>query len=255
MIEAHATAVIDPCAQIGEGVAIGPYAVVGPSVTIGDDTIVASHAVIERNSNIGPRCHIGIGSVIGNDPQDLKYQGEESWVEIGGDTRIREYCTINRGTAATGTTRIGDNCYLMTYVHVAHDCLVEDGAIIANSVQLGGHVHIGRHAAVGGLTPVHQFVRIGEYAFVGGGSRVAMDVAPYGRAAGNPLRLVGPNTVGLTRAGFPDATRLAIKHAYRTLFNSDLRLAEAADSLQDSPIPEIRELVSFVRGSERGITR
>ncbi len=251
----HPTAVIAPEAHLGPGVRVGPYAVIGPGVSIGPETSVGPHAVIERDTTVGARCVIGTGAVLGADPQDLKYQGERTWLEIGDETRIREFATLHRGTAATGRTTVGRRCFLMAYVHVAHDCVVEDDVVLANAVQLAGHVHVEAHATIGGLTPVHQFVRIGRYAFVGGGSRVPQDVPPFTRAAGHPMKLYGINLVGLRRAGFPADVRTALQHAYRLLFNSNLTLSAAAERLrlESAHIPEVMQLVDAVLTSQRGV--
>jgi UDP-N-acetylglucosamine acyltransferase len=251
----HPTAIVDPDVDLDPSVTVGPYCLLGPKVTIGARTSIAPHAVIECNTHIGEDCSIGIGSVLGGEPQDRKFKSEETWLEVGDRTRIRDYCTLNRGSAARGKTTIGRECYLMSYVHIAHDCIIEDGVVLANAVQLAGHVHIEEFAAVGGVTPIHQFVRIGTHAFVGGGSRLPQDVPPYSRAAGNPYKLYGINTIGLTRAGFSPAVRLALKHAFRLLFNSDLRIAQAVDRLrrESADIPEVMKLVEFVTRSERGV--
>lgn len=251
----HPSAIVDPKAELDDDVAIGPYSIVGPHVSIKSGTEIASHTVIESNTRIGSDCSIGIGSVLGGEPQDRKFANEHTWLEVGDRTLIRDYCTLNRGTAHRGRTTVGSDCYLMSYVHVAHDCIIESGAVLANAVQLAGHVCIEEHANVGGSTPVHQFVRIGTYAMVGGGSRLPQDVPPYTRAAGNPFRLYGINTIGLTRAGFSSSVRLALKHAYRMLFNSDLTTAEAVDLLrrERADVPEVLRLVDFVARSERGV--
>lgn len=253
--DVHPTALIDSGAHLGDDVSVGPFAIIGPDVQIGSGTRVGPHAVIERNTRLGARCSVGAGSILGADPQDRKFKGTDTWLHVGDDTVIREYATLHRGTEATKVTRVGAGCFLMTYVHVAHDCTIEDGVTIANMVQLAGHVHIESHAFVSGLCPVHQFVRIGTYAFVGGGSRVPQDVPPYTRAVGNPLKLFGINTVALTRAGFSHDVRLALKHAYRLLFNSDLTPSEAATLLRADPShpPEVLRLVDFVARSERGV--
>jgi len=251
----HSTAIIDPDAELGDGVVIGPYSIVGPRVTIGEETELGPYVVVERNTLVGNGCTVGTGSILGAAPQDRKYAGAETWLEIGDNTIIREYATLHRGTEARGTTHVGSDCLLMTYVHVAHDCLIEDDVTIANMVQLAGHVTIEAHAAISGICPVHQFVRIGTYAYVGGGSRVPQDIPPYTRAVGNPLKLYGLNTVALTRAGFPSDVRLALKHAYRLLFNSDLTTAEAVELLRRDAdtFPEVRRLVQFVARSARGV--
>jgi len=253
--DVHDTAIVDPDAHLDGDVTVGPYSIIGPRVAVGARTRLASHVVLERNTRVGEDCSIGIGSVLGGEPQDRKFQCEETWLEVGDGTRIRDYCTINRGTAARGKTSVGRQCYIMSYVHIAHDCVIEDGVVLANAVQLAGHVHIEAHASVGGSTPVHQFVRIGTHAFVGGGSRLPQDVPPYSRAAGNPFKLYGINTIGLTRAGFSPEVRLALKQAYRLLFNSDITMAQAIDRLrrEAAEVPEVVRLVEFVAHSERGV--
>ncbi|HEY2825611.1 MAG TPA: acyl-ACP--UDP-N-acetylglucosamine O-acyltransferase [Gemmatimonadales bacterium] len=249
----HPTALVDSRAEIDPTALIGPFAIVGPDVIIGPDTEVAARATIERHARVGRGCYIGIGSVVGGDPQDRKFRGERTLVEIGDETCVREYATINRGTAASGATRIGRRCLIMSYVHVAHDCHLADDVVLANAVQLAGHVEIGAHAQLGGSTPVHQFVRIGTHAYIGGGSRVPQDVPPYTKAAGNPLKLYGLNGVGLARAGFDPSVRLALKHVYRLLFNSDLTRTRAVDQLRGQDlIPEAAHFVDFVARSERG---
>jgi UDP-N-acetylglucosamine acyltransferase len=250
----HSTAVVDRAAELGRDVAIGPYAIVGPGVTLADGVRIASHAVIERHAIIGRGCDIGVGAVIGGDPQDVKYRGEPTRVQIGEGTRIREYVTVNRGSTATGRTVIGRGCYLMSYAHVGHDCVLEDDVTLANAVQLGGHVHIESHVTVGGSSAIHQFARVGTFAFVGGGCRVSQDVPPYAIAAGNPLRLYGINAVGLRRAGMRPEERLALKRAFRLLFNSDLAVSEAIDRLKMEPeFPEVTHLLGFFARSERGV--
>ncbi len=251
----HPTALVDSDATLDSNVVVGPYSIIGPKVTIEAGTTIASHAVVERNTRIGSDCYVGTGTVLGGQPQDRKFQQEETWLEIGNNTSIREYCTINRGTAARVTTSVGPNCFIMSYVHIAHDCVVENDVVISNMVQLAGHVHIEGHATVGGLTPVHQFVRIGTYAFIGGGSRLPQDVPPYTRAAGNPYKLYGINTIGLTRAGFDTDVKMALKQAYRLLFNSDLTPSQAINRLrhESGRIDEVMHLVEFVACSERGV--
>lgn len=251
----HPTAILDKGVELDSDVTVGAYAMIGPQVEVGSGTSIAPHTVIECNTRIGRDSSIGIGCVLGGAPQDRKYQNEETWLEIGDRNQLREYTTINRGSAARGKTSVGNDCLLMTYVHVAHDCVLDDGVVLANGVQLAGHIHIGSFAYIGGLTPVHQFVKIGAHAFVGGGSRLPQDVPPFTRAAGNPYRLYGINTLGLTRAGFDAATRLALKHAYRLLFNSNLMRAEAVEQLrgENPDCPEVFELIDFVLESERGV--
>jgi len=251
----HPTAIVDPGAQLGTDVRIGPYAVVGPQVTVGDRSIVATRAILERNVRLGAGCHVGVGSIVGGDPQDLKFKGEETWVEVGEGTVIREYATINRGTAESFKTSIGRKCLVMTYVHVAHDCHIGNEVILSNGVQMAGHITIGDCATVSGLTPIHQFVKIGAYAFVGGLSRVTKDVPPFVKAAGSPMKLYGLNTVGLQRRGFAPETMRELKRAYMLFFQSDLNLSQALERAKAelAPLPEVRLLITFVEESERGV--
>ena len=251
----HRTALIDPGAHLGTDVMVGPYAIIGPNVTIGDRSQIAAHAVIERDTRVGAEVKVGYGSILGADPQDLKYRGEETWVEVGDQTTIREYCTINRGTPATGRTTVGRRCFIMTYVHIAHDCAIGDDVILANSIQMAGHVTIDDRAIVSGLVPIHQFVRIGTYAFVGGGSRVNQDVPPYTKAVGNPLHLYGLNSVGLQRAGFGAEVKLALKKAYRLVFNSHLTITQgvARARAEIATITEVETFLRFIEASQRGV--
>jgi UDP-N-acetylglucosamine acyltransferase len=251
----HRTALVDPTAQIGGDVTVGPYAIIGPRVIVGERCHIAAHAVLERNVKLGTGVTVGYGSVLGNDPQDLKYKGEDTWVEVGDGTVIREYCTVNRGTAATGKTAVGQRCFLMSYVHLAHDCVVGDDVIIANAVQMAGHVTIEDRAIISGLVPIHQFVRIGTYAFVGGGSRVNQDVPPYTKAVGNPVHLYGLNSVGLQRASFSAEVKLALKRAYRLLFNSDLTVSQgiARARVELPALPQVEHFLKFIEASQRGV--
>ncbi len=251
----HRSALLDPTAQLGEDVNVGPFTILGPNVVIGDHCQIASHVVIERNTRLGTGVRIGYGSVLGADPQDLKYKGEETWVEIGDGTIIREYCTINRGTPATGKTTVGQRCFIMTYVHIAHDCVVGDDVILANSIQMAGHVTVDDRAIISGLVPIHQFVRVGTFAFVGGGSRVNQDVPPYTKAVGNPVHLYGLNSVGLQRAGFSSDVKLALKKAYRLVFNSHLTVSQGiARARTEIPaVAEVETFLRFIEGSQRGV--
>jgi UDP-N-acetylglucosamine acyltransferase len=252
----HPTAIVHPDAVIGAGVEIGPWAMVGERCTVGDGSVLAARAVLERNVRLGQRVKVGIGTILGGDPQDLKFRGEETWVEIGDDTTIREYATINRGTAQSHRTTIGRGSFVMSYVHLGHDCHVGDGVIVSNSVQLAGHVTIEDRAIISGVSAVHQFVRIGRHAFVGGCSRVAKDVPPYVKAVGNPVKLYGLNSVGLQRAGFSEGTLTELKRAYRLLFRSDLMLSAAVSRAReelDLSHPEVLALLDFVEHSPRGV--
>jgi UDP-N-acetylglucosamine acyltransferase len=251
----HPTALIDPGAELGVGVTVGPYAIIGPQVVVGDRCRIGPRATLQRNVRLASGVRIGDGSILGGDPQDHKYNGEETWVEVGEDTIIREYSTINRATTATYRTTVGARCFIMTYVHLAHDCHVGDDVVIANATQCAGHVSIHDRAILSGLNAVHQFVTIGTYAFVGGGSRVNQDIPPYVKAVGNPMELYGLNSIGLQRAGFPGETVAALKRAYRLFFNSDLNLSQALERARTElpASPEVERFVAFVESSERGV--
>jgi UDP-N-acetylglucosamine acyltransferase len=251
----HPSAMIDSSAELGKGVTVGPYVIIGPNVLVGDRCRIGPRATLQRNVRLAEEVSIGDGSILGGDPQDLKYGGEETWVEIGPGTIIREYSTINRATAATFKTTVGARCFIMSYVHLAHDCHVGDDVVIANATQCAGHVTIHDRAILSGLNAVHQFVTIGTYAFVGGGSRVNQDIPPYVKAVGNPMELYGLNSIGLQRAGFSGETVAALKRAYRLFFNSDLNLSQALERARtDLPaFPEVERFLAFVESSERGV--
>lgn len=252
----HPSAIVHDDAELGTGVRVGPWALIGPGVSIGDGTEIGPRVLIERDTTIGEDCTVSNGAVLGTDPQDLKFKGEQTTLEIGDRTVIREFATLNRGTSASGRTVVGSDCLLMAYTHVAHDCEIGNHVILANAVNMAGHVLIEDWVIIGGVTPVHQFVRIGAHAFVGGGSRVSQDVPPYCSAAGNPPKLYGLNKVGLERRGLSDEVRKALKSAYRILFQSELGLSKALDRAEEElqGLPEVRHLVQFIRASERGIT-
>jgi len=251
----HPTVLIDPSATVGDDVEIGPFSIVGPNVSVGRGSRLAARVTLERNARIGERVQIGGGTIIGSPPQDLKYRGEETWVEIGDGTQIRELTTINRGTVASGITSVGRDCFIMTYVHLAHDCHVGDGVIVANGTQFAGHVTIQDYAVISGLVAVHQFATIGAYSFVGGMTRVSQDIPPFVKAVGNPCELYGLNSIGLQRHGFDTATLAALKRAYRLFFNSDLNLGQALERARTDlpPIPEIERFLEFVASSQRGV--
>ncbi len=232
-VSIHPSAIVDDDAELGEGVTVGPWAMVGRGVEIGDNTEIGPRVLIERDTVIGEDCTIHNGAVLGSNPQDLKYQGERTILEIGDRTVIREFATLNRGTAASGRTVVGSDCLLMAYSHVAHDCEIGNHVILANAVNMAGHVLIEDWVIVGGVTPIHQFVRIGAHAFVGGGSRIPQDVPPYCRAAGNPPKLYGLNTVGLERRGLSQEVRQALKTTYRMLFQGDVNLTKALDRAEE----------------------
>lgn len=251
----HPTALVDASAHLGDDVEVGPWAIIGPQCTIGHGTQIAARATLERNVRLGERVQIGIGAILGGDPQDLKYRGEETWVDIGDETSVREYATINRGTAHSITTSIGRNCFLMSYVHLAHDCHIGDHVIISNGTQLAGHVTVEDKATISGLCAVHQFSRIGRHSFIGGCSRVAQDVPPFVRAVGNPIKLFGLNSVGLRRTGFEEDVVRELKRAYRLCFRSDLNLGQGVERARAelSLFPDVQHFLDFIEASQRGV--
>ena len=258
----HPTAIIDPGATLGEGVEVGAYAVIGPRVTLGDGCRIGAHAIVESHARIGGGTRVYSFASIGAPPQDLKYRGEETWVEIGEECTIREYATVNRGTVSGGgVTRVGNGVLLMAYCHVAHDCHVGDRVIIANAATLGGHVEVGAKAIIGGLVGVHQFVRIGSFAMVGALSGLPLDIPPYVTAVVTRGQkgsgLYGLNAIGLRRNRFSEETIAELKKAYRILFRSGLPMREALARAEGdtAPLPEILHLLDFVRSSKRGVQR
>jgi UDP-N-acetylglucosamine acyltransferase len=251
----HPSAVISPQAKLGKNVTVGPFAIIGEGCEVGDGCVIAPHVILERNVKLGANVKVGAGTILGGEPQDLKFGGEETTVEIGEGTTIREYTTINRGTTHSFKTTVGRNCLLMSYVHLAHDCQIGDGVILSNVVQLAGHVIVEDKAIISGLTAVHQFVRVGRHSFIGGCSRVTKDIPPFLKAAGNPVQLYGLNTIGLQRGGFSEEVLRELKRAYRLFFRSDLNLGQAMEQAKAElePFAEVNELVKFVEASERGV--
>ena len=251
----HPTAIVSPDAEIASDVEIGAFAIVGEGCTIGAGCVISPRATLESNVTLGSSVRVGIGTIIGGPPQDLKFAGEETTVEIGEGTVIREYATINRGTAHSFKTTVGKNCLLMSYVHIAHDCEIGNNVILSNVVQLAGHVTIEDKAIISGLSAVHQFARIGHHSFIGGMSRVSKDIPPFLKAVGNPVKLYGLNTIGLQRSGMDEETIRELKRAYRLLFRSDLNVTQAIERAQTEidPLLEVRELIRFVEASERGV--
>lgn len=257
----HPTAIVHPQAKLGDGVSVGPYTVIGEHVTIGDGTAIGAHCVIDGRTTVGTDNQIFTGAVIGSIPQDLKYRGEETILVIGDRNKVREYVTINPGTeGGGGKTAIGSDCLLMAYAHVAHDCLLGDRVVLANSVALAGHITIEDRAVIGGLVGVHQFVRVGTLSIVGGCSRVIQDVPPYATCVGYPAKVFGLNTEGLRRAEMSEENRRALHHAFRILFQSKLSMSHALEQVaqelgtSDSS-PELTHLLDFIRQSKRGVCR
>jgi UDP-N-acetylglucosamine acyltransferase len=252
----HPTAIVDSGAELGDDVTLGPGAIVGPGCIVGAGSVLGPRAVLERNVRLGAAVKVGIGSILGGDPQDLKYRGEETWVEIGDRTVIREYATINRATSHSWKTIVGTDCFLMSYVHLAHDCRLGNGVIISNGTQLAGHIVIEDRVTISGLCAAHQFVRIGRQSFIGGCSRISKDVPPFVKAVGNPVKLYGLNTIGLQRAGMAEAAMRELKRAYRLCFNSDeLNLAQGIERARAEiePLPEVQHFLGFLEESVRGV--
>lgn len=251
----HPTALVSSRAVLGERVQVGPFAIIGEGCEIGDDCQIHPRATLEQDVKLGPRVKVGIGSVLGGPPQDLKYGGEQTTVEIGEGTVIREYVTVNRGTSQSFKTTVGKNCLLMSYVHLAHDCHLGNGVILGNSVQLAGHVIIEDRATLSGLSGAHQFVRIGRHAFIGGCSRVSKDIPPFLKAVGNPIKLYGLNSVGLQRSGFSENVVRELKRAYRLFFRSEMNVSQAMQAAESEleMYPEVQELMRFVEASGRGV--
>jgi UDP-N-acetylglucosamine acyltransferase len=254
----HQMALVDPQAELGAGVEVGPFAVIEAEVKIGDGTQIASNVLIKSGTTVGKNCQIGHGSVLGTLPQSIGFNpAEKTYLILGDNNVIREYVTLNRGTEHRHKTVIGSNCFIMTYAHVGHDCIIGNNVILTNAVNLGGHVEIEDYVGIGGMTPVHQFTRIGCHAFVGGGFRAVKDIPPYILASGEPLQFAGLNVVGLKRRGFNAEDLVQIKQAYRILYQKHLNvtqaLAQIKETLPSSPV--IRNIVEFIENSERGIMK
>jgi UDP-N-acetylglucosamine acyltransferase len=251
----HPAAIIEPGAIIGKNVTIEAYAVIKGTVTIGDNAIIKSHAYIDGNTTIGEGTIIWPSASIGTKTQDLKFNGEKTFVIIGKNCEIREFVTINSSCNENSVVRIGDNCLIMAYCHVAHNCEVGNRVIMANNAMLAGHVTVEDHAIIGGMTPVHQFSRIGKYAMVGGFSRITHDIPPYTIGAGSPYKLGGLNLVGLKRNGFPLEVRRALSRAFKLTYRSGLRLSEALDLIESEiePNSHVQHWIEFCRNSRRGL--
>ena len=248
---------IHPDAQIGKDVIIGPFVTIEEDVIIGDGTRIDSNASILKGSRIGKNCHICSGAVIGGEPQDLKFRGEYSTAEIGDNTIIREFVTVNRGTASRGKTVVGNNCLIMAYSHIAHDCILKNNIIVANASQIAGEVAIDNLATIGGGTLMHQFSKIGTHVMIQGGSHINKDVPPYAVVGRIPTVFAGINLIGLRRRGFSAEQIENIQNMYRIIYNSDLNntdalnkiIAEVADS------EEKETIVNFIKSSDRGIVK
>jgi UDP-N-acetylglucosamine acyltransferase len=254
----HPSALVHPAARLAPGVEIGAYSIVGEHVEIGAGTVVGPHVVIEGRTRIGAANRIAPFASIGGPPQDKKYGGEPTHLEIGDRNTIREYCTINTGTVQDqGVTRVGSDNWIMAYVHIAHDCRIGDNVILANNAQFGGHCHVGDWAIVGGMCGMHQYVKIGPHAMVGGGSILHQDVPPYVTCSGNPAKPYGVNSEGLRRRGFSAEAIASVRRAYKTLYRAGLSLedARAAIAAEREENPELGVLLDFLADATRGIIR
>jgi len=256
-VTVHPSAIVEEGACLGTDAAIGPGAIIGRHVTLGDRTRVDSHALVTGWTRVGHDSHVHHGAVLGTAPQDLKYSGAESYLEIGDHVVVREFVTVNLASDAGATTRIGSHSMIMACAHVAHNCALGEHVIIANAVLFAGYVTVEDWAIVGGGAMVHQFTRIGRHAMVGGGARVTQDIAPFIKAGGTPLRLAGLNRIGLERRGFSRPTCDALRGAYRVLFRRGLTVERAAVEMRASfpGVPEVEYLARFAETSARGLTR
>jgi UDP-N-acetylglucosamine acyltransferase len=253
----HPHTYIHPNAKLATNVKIDPFSVIHQNVEIGSGTWIGSNVTIMEGARIGENCRIFPGAVIAGIPQDLKYEGENTTVEVGNNTTIREFVTINRGSKDKWTTKVGDNCLIMAYSHIAHDCIIGNNCIMSNNTQMAGHVTLGDYSILAGMCAVHQFVQIGQHAFVAGGSLVSKDVPPYIKAGRTPLSYAGVNSVGLKRRGFSLDRINQILDIYRIIYNKNLNTSQALNYIEEelAPTDEIDEIVSFIRDCGRGIIK
>lgn len=255
----HPTALVDSSATIHPSAQIGAYCVIGEQVTIGAETVLHSHVVVKKYTRIGARNEIFQFASIGEDCQDLKYRGEVTWLEIGDDNRIREACSLHRGTAQdNGITRIGNRNLLMVNTHIAHDCVVGDDNVIANNVGIAGHVHIGNHIIIGGNSGIHQFCRVDDYSLIGGASLILKDVAAFNMVSGNPAKSHGLNIEGMRRKGWSKDTINALRQAYRLIFRAGLTKDEAITAVREQVLPHeprAQLLIDSLNNSQRGVVR
>jgi UDP-N-acetylglucosamine acyltransferase len=256
-MQIHKTAQVSDKAKLGKGVCVGPFTVIGDHVAIGEATKIGAHCVIDGNTSIGGNCEIFTGAVMGSRPQDLKYKGEKSFLQIGDNNIIREYCTFNPGTGEGSTTLVGNNNLVMAYSHIAHDCVVGNNCALANCATLAGHVTIEDGAIVGGLVAIHQFVRIGKLSIIGGCSKVVQDIPPYSTCDGHPARVYGLNLVGLRRQGIDKESIRKLNRAFKILFNSGLSLKHALGKIGEDLLSDqtVSYLINFIQNSQRGISR
>ncbi len=253
----HPTALVDKKAKLADDIEVGPYAIIGPDVEIGGPTKVGAHVVIEGYTSIGKGCRIFTGAVLGSIPQDLKYKGVKSFLKIRDNNTIREYATLNPGTSEGSTTDIGEDNLLMAYSHVAHDCKIGNGCVIANNGTLAGHVTLEDKTVIGGLTAIHQFVRVGKMAIIGGCSKVVQDIPPFSTCDGHPARVYTLNALGLQRAGVTRDAQASLKKAFKILFNSGLTFKNAAEKIKEEVqgCEEVDYILDFIKNSKRGVCR
>jgi UDP-N-acetylglucosamine acyltransferase len=253
----HKSAIVHPSAKVGIGTEIGPFCIVGENVTIGSHTVLQAHVIVNGWTEIGDECEIFPFATIGASSQDRKYSGERAFTKIGSRTVLREYVSVQRATGADEITSVGDDCLLLAYVHIAHNCVVGNSVTMSNLAQLAGHVEIGDYATIGGQAGIHQFTRIGRYAMVGGASKLTKDAAPFFLVEGNPARAYGLNSVGLRRAGFTVEERNQIKKFYKILYDPKLNVSQAIDAMKAEVSSDPgRELIAFLEApSERGVLK
>lgn len=253
----HPQAMVDSAAKIGEGVRVGPYAIISGEAEIGKGTIVEAFAQILGETKVGDNCHIFSQAVVGSIPQDLKYRGEKSYLVIGNNNRIREFVTINPGTEKNAKTVVGDDNLVMAYSHIAHDCLIGDGNVLANGATLAGHVEIGKQVVIGGLVAVHQFCRLGDHSIVGGCSKVVKDIPPYSMCDGHPAVIKGLNSIGLKRKKLPPEKVKVLRKAFKILFFEGHSFAEAIKIVSEAmvSVEEVRKLLDFIGASKRGVSK
>jgi UDP-N-acetylglucosamine acyltransferase len=256
-VEIHSTAIVDAKAELGRGTIVGPYCIIGADVVLGENCWLQHHVTVAGPMRAGARNKFYAYCSIGQQTQDLKYVSEPTYLEIGYGNTFREFCTVNRSTKSDGKTRVGNDGNFLAYSHIGHDCTVGDAVVFSNNGTLAGHVQVGDHAVIGGLTAVHQFCRLGRFAITGGCSKIVQDVPPFMIADGNPAEIRGINLVGMERAGFDAETVKAIKEAFRLIYRAKLNTRQAIDTIRKeiAPREEIRQLIEFIEQSERGVIR
>lgn len=253
----HTTAIVDKRAKLADDIEVGPYTIIGPNAEIAKGTVIGSHVTIDGYTYIGEGNRIFTGAVIGSIPQDLKYRGQKSFLKIGKNNIIREYVTMNPGTGEGAVTSVGDKNLFMAYSHVAHDCVIGNSCIIANLGTFAGHVTLEDRVVIGGLAAVHQFVKVGKMAIIGGCSKVVQDIPPFSTCDGNPAKVYGLNLIGIKRAGLAQKAQSELKKAFRILFHSGLILKHGMKKVEKDVelIEEVRYLINFLKGTERGVSK